>query len=103
MKKITITAGVLGLIILWAIIMIVYPSTAIHKHKVLNYDVAYITSDVQEYTHDLKIAHLENNIYIQVPDDYDEEYVDIVQTGHETFFYIMSSKEKVSDKGYKKA
>ena len=34
--------------------------------NVNNYTIAYITSEVQEYTHDLRMVHCENDISVRL-------------------------------------
>lgn len=71
---------------------------------------AYITSDVQEETHDLTVAYCKRgmslfNYYIEVP-----EWPEIIpaklvakETGSKTYFHIEidGKDEKVTDHGYK--
>lgn len=69
------------------------------KVKVVNYDIAVITSEVQEYTHNLKLAHLDNDIYVEVPNDYNEETINIEYTGKVIYYHTVNGN-KVSNKGY---
>ena len=67
--------------------------------KVINYDIAHITSEVQETTHDLKVANCGDGIYVEVPNDFTSENVKIKYTG-KMIYYRISTGEKVSNKGY---
>lgn len=69
------------------------------KVRVVNYDVAVITSEVQEHTKNLKLAHLDNDIYVEVPNDYNEETISIEYTG-KVIYYHTANGDKVSNKGY---
>jgi uncharacterized protein YcfL len=69
------------------------------KVKVVNYDVAVITSEVQEHTHNLKLAHLDNDIYVEVPNDYDKDTISIEYTGKVIYYHTVNG-DKVSNKGY---
>jgi len=71
------------------------------RAKVIGYHMAYQTSEVQEYTHDVKVAELSQNRFIEVPNDYKETTITIRQTGKITYFYIYDVEDKVSDKGWK--
>ena len=68
--------------------------------NVNNYTIAYITSEVQEYTHDLKIGHCEDDIYIEVPYDYSKHTVNVKYTGRFIEYWVEDSDIKVSNKGY---
>lgn len=68
--------------------------------NVNNYTTAYITSEVQEYTHDLRMVHCENDIYIEVPYDYSKNTVNVKYTGRFIEYWVEDSEIKVSNKGY---
>lgn len=64
------------------------------------YTTAYITSEVQEYTHDLRMAHCENDIYIEVPYGYSKDKVNVEYTGKFVYYWVEDSDVKVSNKGF---
>ena len=68
--------------------------------NVNNYTIAYITSEVQEYTHDLRMVHCEDDIYIEVPYDYSKNTVNVKYTGKFIEYWVEDSDIKVSNKGY---
>ena len=68
--------------------------------NVNNYTIAYITSEVQEYTHDLRMGHCEDDIYIEVPYDYSKNTVKVRYTGRLIEYWVEDSDIKVSNKGY---
>lgn len=67
---------------------------------VTNYTYSYITSEVQEVTHDVYLAHCENNLYIEVPLDYKKDTVPVKYTGKIITYHVYDSDEKVSNGGY---
>ena len=73
------------------------PTTTLNVN---NYTIAYITSEVQEYTHDLRMVHCENDIYIEVPYDYSKNTVNVKYTGKLIEYWVEDSEIKVSNKGY---
>ena len=70
------------------------------EYRVVSYETAVITSEVQDYTHDLRIANLGNDIYVEVPQDYDSEYLAAEYTGEVVYYWLEGYSEKVSNRGW---
>ena len=66
------------------------------------YTYSYITSEVQEYTHDVRLAKVPSiGAYIAVPEEYsDPEYVYAKQTGKVVYYWIEEVEDKVSNQGW---
>lgn len=68
---------------------------------ILDYAHAYQTSEVQNFTHDIYLAHCAGDIYVEIPDTYDLSYVEVYKTDDVVYYRIYESQFKVSDKGWK--
>ena len=68
-------------------------------HKVLSYHIAYQTSEVQEYTHDLNLAKISDTVYIEVPQNYHKKTVQIIYNGNIVYYWI-EPYTKVSNQGW---
>jgi len=74
------------------------------KKKVIEYLTAFMTSDFQAETHDIKLAKCERELYIEVPEDCELEKIEIEKTDNVTTYFIEDEEEvfkKVTDKGWK--
>ena len=91
---IVITVSVIGLVS-GLKNMQTYPS-----YKVLNYTYAYQTSEVQEYTHDIYLAHCVHDIYIEVPEDHANTYITAKKTDKIIYYRVYDCDFKVSNKGW---
>ena len=67
---------------------------------VIDYTYAYQTSEVQEYTHDVYLAHCKGDIYVEVPEDYYLSMVDLKKTNKMIYYYVYGVDHKVSNKGW---
>lgn len=70
--------------------------------KVQEYVFAYQTSEVQEETHDVRLAHI-NDFYVEVPNNCNYKHISIKKTDQITYYYVYGIEEKVSNKGWVKA
>lgn len=70
------------------------------RYKILNYTYAYQTSEVQEYTHDIYLAHCQNDVYIEVPEDYSNSSIRLKKTNKMIYYYVYGVDFKVSNKGW---
>ena len=73
------------------------------KFDVKYLTTAYITSEVQEKTHDMTLAYCDNDIYVEVPDYFNSNTVNLVYTNRIIWYTIRLSDGfsiKVSNKGY---
>lgn len=89
---------ILGICLALVLIVLVSCHRTIET-KVINYDIAYTTSEVQETTHDLKVANCGNGIYVEVPTEFSKDTIKLKHTG-KIIYYHISTGEKVSNKGY---
>lgn len=71
-----------------------------NKYKVEDYTYAYQTSEVQEYTHDIYLAHCENGAYVEVPENYNKSYISLKKIDKVIYYYVYGVDEKVSNMGY---
>lgn len=61
---------------------------------------AYQTSEVQEYTHDVYLAVCKDDVYVEIPEDYEKEYVPLKKTNKIIYYRVYGIEDKVSNKGY---
>lgn len=91
------------LLIIPLLLMISCGNKNVWKAKIKGYDYAYQTSRVQEYTHDIYLALVGNEAaysYIEVPEDYDNEYVPLTQTEHYYYYRVYGTDKLVSNNGW---
>lgn len=71
-------------------------------HAVIrDYDYAYQTSQVQEITHDIRLAICDNETYIAIDRNYNKSYVPLKYTGNYIYYWVYKvSDQKVSNKGW---
>lgn len=72
------------------------------KIKIEGFTYAYQTSEVQDVTHDVYLAHCENDIYIEVDEDYSKGSVAVKKTGNIIYYRVYGRDDKVSNKGWEK-
>lgn len=70
------------------------------EYKVIAYDYAYQTSEVQEYTHDIRVAKIDSGVYVEVPDDYKGYYIQVKPSEKITYYYVYGEEQKVSNGGW---
>lgn len=70
--------------------------------KVQEYVMAYQTSEVQEYTHDVRLAHI-NDFYVEVDEKCNYKHIAIKKTDNIIYYHVYGIEEKVSNKGWVKA
>lgn len=70
------------------------------RMKITDFTYAYQTSEVQEYTHDVYLAHCTHDIYIEVPEDYSESSIVLKKTNKMIYYYVYGVEYKVSNKGW---
>lgn len=74
------------------------------KKKVIEYLTAFMTSDFQAETHDIKLAKCDQELYIEVPKDCELKKIEVEKTDNVTTYFIADEEEvfkKVTDKGWK--
>lgn len=74
------------------------------KKKVIEYLTAFMTSDFQAETHDIKLAKCDQELYIEVPNDCKLKQIEVEKTDNVTTYFIDDEEEvfkKVTDKGWK--
>ena len=70
-------------------------------HAVIkDYDYAYQTSEVQENTHDIRLAVCDGDVYIEIKESYKKGYVNLKHTGKVIYYRVYKVDEKVSNKGW---
>ena len=73
--------------------------------SVIGYVYSYQTSEVQEYTHDCRLAtfkdYEDNMSYVEVDANYDETFVDVVKSDKKIYYRVYDIEKKVSDNGWK--
>lgn len=70
-------------------------------HAVIQgYDYSYQTSEVQENTHDVRLAICKNETYIEVSENYNKTYVALKYTGKLIYYRVYNNDKKVSNKGW---
>lgn len=67
---------------------------------VVDYTYAYQTSEVQEYTHDIYLAHCKGDIYVEIPENYYSTTIDLKKTNKMIYYYVYGVDHKVSNKGW---
>ena len=68
---------------------------------VSGYTYSYITSEVQDYTHDCYLAIVPDlDSYIEVPNDCLTRHISIKQTNKIIYYYIYEVEHKVSNHGW---
>lgn len=95
-----ISFAISALICLFVCIMVVsgFANKSNDGCKILNYTYAYQTSEIQEYTHDVYLAHCENDIYIEVPIGYSKSTVklkDSAENIYRTFIRDYGVREHI--------
>ena len=107
MKRIKIKGKIISfaisaLICLFVCIMVV--SGFVNKSndgcKILDYTYAYQTSEVQEYTHDVYLAHCVNDAYIEVPIGYSKSTVKLKKASKWIYYWVYDVDYEVSNKGW---
>lgn len=69
--------------------------------NVRDYAYSYMTSEVQDYTHDVYLACCEGDIYVEVPEWYKEKTVRLAESDKTIWYYVYGIDGKVSNKGWK--
>lgn len=75
-----------------------------NKFTILTYCYSYQTSEVQDYTHDCRLAKFRDiksiECYVEVPQDYNEDTVEVSYTGKKIFYRVYYVDVKVSNNGW---
>lgn len=73
--------------------------------KVLNFDYAYKKgadkNKLEQLDKDIYIAHLKDDIYVEVPSDFNGKTCKVEKTDTITYFMVYHTEEVVSNQGYK--
>lgn len=75
-------------------------STKKETFSIRSFTYAYQTSEVQDYTHDVYIAHCNGDIYVEVPETYYQLAIDLTYTKKIVTYYVYGVEHKVSNKGW---
>ena len=67
---------------------------------VKNYTYSFITSEVQEVTHDVYLAHCDNGYYIEVPENTKKVKIDVIKKDKVIYYHVNDTDEKVNNGGY---
>lgn len=70
------------------------------EFKVDGFAYAYQTSEVQEFTHDVYLAHCMGDIYVEVPETYYLPSIRLKETQKIIYYRIYGVDHKVSNKGW---
>ena len=75
-----------------------------NKFTVVTYCYSYQTSEVQDYTHDCRLAKFRDydykDCYVEVPPNYNQDTIKVGFTGKVIFYRIYNYDYKVSNNGW---
>jgi len=92
------------LLLLLSLLLVGCKNTDIKKFKVDSYCYSYQTSEIQEYTHDCKLAEFTDNknqtCYVEVETDYNESNIKVKKTDKIVYYRVYDIEYKVSNNGW---
>ena len=92
------------LLLLLPLLLISCKNTNVKKFKVDSYCYSYQTSEIQEYTHDCRLAIFNDTIkqkcFVEVPYDYYEKYINVKYTGKKIWYRVYDINEKCYNNGW---
>lgn len=75
-----------------------------NKFTVLNYCYSYQTSEIQDYTHDCRLAKFKDldkkECYVEVSPNYNKSEIEVEYTGKVIYYRIYYYDYKVSNNGW---
>lgn len=93
------------LLLLLPLLLVSCKNTDVKKFKVDSYCYSYQTSEIQEYTHDCRLAEFTDNenqtCYVEVETDYNESNIKVKKTDKIVYYRVYDIEYKVSNNGWK--